>query len=139
MRADPIAHNLDIVERHIRDEACDPAFVMALYSDDIGLEMPTRGLALTGKAAIEANYRAMFGAMEEVEILPGDRFATPERVVDDCIVRFRLVREGMKNAPVPVGSTVELRLVHIFHMRDGLIAREIVTEGWKRLDERRSS
>ena len=77
MLADPIAHNLDIVHRHIRDEARDPAGVMALYSDDIVLEMPTRGLRLEGKPAIEANYRAMFGAMEEVEIQPGDRFATP--------------------------------------------------------------
>ena len=133
MLADPIAHNLAIVDRHIRDEARDPASVMALYTDDIVLEMPSRGLVLTGKAAIEANYRRMFASMAEVEIVPGDRFATPERVVDDCIVRFRLTGDGMANAPLPVGSRVELRLTHIFHIRDGLIAREVVMEGWKRL------
>lgn len=72
----------------------------------------------------------MFGALEDIELEPLDRFATQERVVDDMIVRFRLAGEGMDNAPVPVGSRVRLRLVHVFHMRDGLIEREIVHENW---------
>lgn len=128
------ARNLAVVEAHLRDEARDPAAVMALYTDDIVLEMPTRGLRLEGKAAIEANYRRMFSALAEVEMVPLDRFATEDRVVDDCIVRFRLVGDGMVGAPLPVGSRVEMRLLHVFVMRDGLIARETVLEGWKRLD-----
>ncbi len=75
---DAIARNLAVVDAHIRDEARDPAAVMDLYTDDIVLEMPTRNLTLTGKAAIEANYRAMFGSMAEVEIVPGTRFATED-------------------------------------------------------------
>ncbi len=126
-----IAANLAVVDRHIREEARDPAAVMALYTDDIVLEMPSRGLRLEGKPAIEANYRRMFAAMAEVEITPLDRFATMERVVDDCIVRFHLVAEGMANAPLPIGSRVELRLLHVFEMRQGLIARETVLEGWR--------
>lgn len=130
---DAIARNLAVVEAHIRDEARDPAMVMDLYTDDIVLEMPTRGLTLTTKAEIEANYRAMFGAITEVEITPGTRFATAEHVVDDCTVRFRLAGEGMANAPLPVGSRVELRLLHLFAMREGRIARETVYEGWRRI------
>ncbi len=130
---DPIARNLATVEAHIRDEARDPALVMGLYTDDIVLEMPTRGLTLTSRAAIEANYRAMFGSMAEVEIIPGTRFATADHVVDDCTARFRLVGDGVANAPLPVGSLVELRLLHLFEMRDGRIARETVYEGWRRI------
>lgn len=88
--SDIIAHNLDIVQKHMEGEAQDPASVMALYTDDIVLEAPLRGLRLTDKAAIEANYLAMFGAMSDIEIVPLDRFATETRVVDDCIVRFSL-------------------------------------------------
>ena len=133
--ADVAARNLAVAEAHLRDEARDPSGVMALYTDDVVLEMPTRGVTLAGKAAIEANYRRMFGAIAEVEIEPLTRFATATHVVDDCVVRFRLVGEGFANAPVPVGSRVELRLMHLFAMRDGRIARETVLEGWRRLDE----
>ncbi len=131
---DAIARNLAVVDAHIRDEARDPAAVMDLYTDDIVLEMPTRNLTLTGKAAIEANYRAMFGSMAEVEIIPGTRFATPDHVVDDCTARFRLTGDGVVNAPLPVGSRVELRLMHLFAMREGRIAKETVYEGWRRID-----
>lgn len=129
--ADIIAHNLAVVDAHIQGEARDPAGVMALYTDDIVLESPLRELRLTDKAAIEANYLAMFAAMRDVEIQPVDRFATETRVVDDCIVRFTLSGEGFYRAPAPVGSKVELRLVHVFQMRDGRIARETVHEAWK--------
>jgi len=130
---DAIERNLAVVDAHIRDEARDPALVMDLYTDDIVLEVPSRGLLFADKAAIEANYRAMFGSMADVEIIPGRRYASAEHVVDDCTVRFRLTGEGVANAPVPVGSRVELRLLHLFDMRDGLIARETVYEGWRRI------
>lgn len=131
--ADTIARNLAVVQKHMEGEVQDPASVMALYTDDIILESPLRGLRLNDKAAIEANYLAMFGAMSDIEIVPLDRFATETRVVDDCIVRFSLSGDGFYRAPLPVGSRVELRLVHMFQMRDGLIARETVHEAWKAL------
>jgi hypothetical protein len=132
---DVAARNLAVAEAHLRDEARDPSGVVALYTDDIVLEMPTRGLTFTGKATIEADYGRMFGSIAEVEIEPLTRFATATHVVDDCIVRIRLVDNGFANAPVPVGSRVELRLMHLFAMRDGRIARETVLEGWRQLEE----
>jgi ketosteroid isomerase-like protein len=129
-----VEHNLAVADEHIQNEARDPASVMDLYTDDIVLEVPGRGLRLTTKAEIEANYRKMFGSLAEVEIVPLDRFATETRVFDDAVVRFRLVGDGMTNAPIPVGSRAELRLLHVFHMRGGKIAREIVHEQWKCLD-----
>lgn len=133
MAVDLAARNLAVAEAHLRDEARDPAAVMDLYTDDIVLEMPTRGMVLRSKAEIEANYRRMFGAIAEVEMETITRFATATHVVDDSLVRFRLVGDGFANAPVPVGTRVELRLMHLFAMRDGKIARETVLEGWTRL------
>ena len=128
-----VERNLAVAAEHIENEGRDPASVMPLYTDDIVLEIPGRGLMFEGRAAIEANYRAMFSSLDEIAIEPLDRFATEDRVVDDMIVRFRLVGEGMVNAPVPVGSHVALRLLHVFHMRGEKIAREIVHEQWTRL------
>ena len=130
-RSDIVAHNLHVAGEHIENEARDPASVMALYTDDIVLEVPGRALRFAGRAAIEENYRRMFGSMTDIEIEPLERFATEDRVVDDMIARFRLTGDGMVNAPLPVGSRVELRLVHVFHMKDGLISREIVHEHWR--------
>ncbi|WP_260484362.1 nuclear transport factor 2 family protein [Sphingomicrobium flavum] len=128
---DIVERNLAAVAEHIANEARDPAEVMPLYTDDVVVEFPARNLKFEGKAAIEANYRRMFAAIEQPSLEPLDRFATHDRVVDDMIVRFRIVGEGMDNAPVKIGDRVALRLVHIFHMRDGLIAREIVHEDWQ--------
>src|SRR5690606_3049290 len=130
---DMIALNLRVAGEHIENEARDPASVMALYTDDIVLEVPGRALRFASRAAIEENYRRMFGSMTEIEIEPLDRFATMDRVVDDMIARFRLTGDGMVNAPLAIGSRVELRLVHVFHMRDGLISREIVHEQWRQI------
>jgi ketosteroid isomerase-like protein len=130
----PIERNIAAVDAHIRGEAQDPASIMGLYTDDVVLEVPTRGLRFGTHAEIEANYRAMFASMADVEIEPHDRFATADRVVDECLVRLTLTGPGMVNAPLPVGARVELSLLHVFHMRDGLIAREVVYEGWRRLD-----
>lgn len=130
-----IEHNLDVVDRHIQGEARDVDSILDLYTDDIVLEVPGRSLRFAGRDAIRANYIAMWPSMAEVELQPLDRFATEHRVVDDMLVRMRLVGPGMTNAPVPIGCRVELRLIHHFTMCDGLIAREQVFEIWRNLDE----
>ena len=131
---DPVAHNLDVVDRHMRDEARDPDGVLALYTEDAVLEIPGRGLRFDTLEAIRDNYVRMFASMAGIEIMPMDRFATAERVVDECLVRLRITGDGLTNVPVPVGSRAELRLLHVFHMRDGRIAREEVFEGWRQLE-----
>ena len=50
-------------------------------------------------------------------------------MVDDSVVRFRLTGEGY--LPLSPGTQVEMRLVHIFEMRDGLISKEIGYEMWR--------
>lgn len=132
--SDPVARNLEVVDRHMRDEARDPDSVLGLYTEDAVLEIPGRGQRFDTLEAIRDNYVRMFASMAEIEIHPMDRFATANRVVDECLVRLRITGDGLVNVPVPIGARAELRLLHVFHMRDGRIAREEVFEGWRRLD-----
>jgi hypothetical protein len=128
-----ISHNLDIVDRHIRGEAQDVDSVLDLYTDDVVLSIPARGIELHGKTNIRAMYLRLFGSMRDVELHPLDRFATEDRVVDDMRVFLTVVGDGIENCPVAPGCRAELRLIHHFQMRDGLIAREEVFEVWKTL------
>ena len=131
-----IEHNLAVVEAHFHSEATDEIEkALELYTDDIIWESPVRKLALHGKQEAGDNYRRMFSSfkVEGFECL--DRFATENRVVDDSVATVWLVGDGVVNAPVPVGSKAEIRLLHIFEMRHGKISRELVFESWKVLEE----
>ena len=80
--------------------------------------------SFTGKEAVGANYRQLWASMRNVKFQPLQRLATEDRVVDDCTVTFEVTKDGYWH--FPLGSKVQMRLVHIFEMRDGKIAREIV-------------
>ena len=132
MSQDTITENLSVVEAHFHSEASDEVDqALALYTDDIVWESPARNLRFTGKQATGDNYRKMFASLRDVQFRTVQRFATEDRVVDDSIVTFSLVGDGMVNAPVPVGSKVEMRLLHIFEMHEGKIARESAFEIWR--------
>jgi steroid delta-isomerase-like uncharacterized protein len=125
-----IKANLATVEAHFHNEAlneiekaCD------LYTDDIVWEAPARHLLLRNKQDTIDNYRKMFASAKDVEFRNLQRFATVDRVVDDSIARCKII--GPHSLPVPIGSEIEMRLVHIFEMREAKIAREIAFEMWK--------
>jgi ketosteroid isomerase-like protein len=125
-----IKANLAIVEAHFHNEslnevekACD------LYTDDIVWEAPARNILLRNKQDVIENYRKMFASVKNVEFRTLQRFGTEDRVVDDSIVRFKLI--GSNSVPAPIGSQIEMRLVHIFEMREAKIARETAFEMWK--------
>jgi ketosteroid isomerase-like protein len=123
-----IAANLAVVEAHFGSEAAGRVEdAVDLYTDDIVWEAPSRHVRLQGKEAVADNYRQIFGALKNVRWHCLDRFATEDRVVDDSVVTFELAAEGF--IPLPIGTTCEMRLTHIFHLRDGKIAREIGIEG----------
>ena len=128
MAQDKIAANLAAVEAHFSSEATgriDDA--VALYTDDVVWEAPSRNLVIEGKEAVAANYREIFSVLKNVEFNTKDRFATEDRVVDDSVVTFEVAKEGF--VPFPVGTRCEMRLTHIFEMRDGKISKEIGIEG----------
>ena len=131
-QSDVIARNLAAVEAHFHSEATgEIEAAVDLYTDDAIWESPARGLIFEGKEATAANYRRMFASLRNVEFHQVQRFATEDRVVDDSIVTFDLIGDGMVNAPLPIGSSVEMRLVHIFEMRDGKISKESAYEIWR--------
>ena len=131
-----IDHNLKVVEAHFHSEATDEIEkALELYTDDILWESPTRKLELHGKQETADNYRRMFSSFKVEEFKCLQRFATEERVVDDSVATVWLVGDGVLNAPVPVGSKAEIRLLHVFEMRDGKISRELVFENWKVLEQ----
>ena len=127
-RENRIAANLAAVENHFHSEALNEVeAALALFTDDIVWEAPApNGLdrIFSGKEAAAENYRALFASMRDVKFQFLQRFATEDRVVDDSIVTFEVVKDGYWH--FPLGSKIEMRLVHIFEMRDGKISREIV-------------
>ena len=128
MNQKQIAQNLAAVENHFHSEALsDVAAALETFTDDVVWEAPaSNGLnrSFTGKEAVANNYRQLWASMRNVNFQPLQRFATEDRVVDDSNVTFEVAKDGYWH--FPVGSQVEMRLVHIFEMRDGKIAREIV-------------
>jgi ketosteroid isomerase-like protein len=128
MNKDRIAQNLAAVENHFHsEELAEVEAALQTFTEDIVWEAPAlNGLnrSFRGKEATGNNYRQLWASMSNVKFQPLQRFATEDRVVDDGICTFEVVKDGYWH--FPVGSKVDMRLVHIFEMRDGKIARDIV-------------
>ncbi len=125
------AWNLAVVQAHFDAEAggsIDPA--LDLYSDDVVWEAPARNLSLRGKRAAAENYRSMFSSMSGTRFKSLRRFCAADKVVDEGMLSFRLTGDGVPAAPLPVGADVCMRVVHIFDLHEGQIARESVMEMW---------
>jgi len=130
---DIIAKNLDVVQAHFHNE--NPAGIKAaldLYTDDIVWEVPARGILLRGKEDVLREYTGIFESAEGLEITTIRRFATETMVVDDCFLTFKITGPGWRNCPFEIGTDVNMRLVHIFELRDGKICRENGYEVWRR-------
>lgn len=128
MDNEKIARNLACVEKHFHSEAIgEVEAALDLYTDDVVWEAPAlSGLdrSFSGRDAVARNYRELFASMRNVRFQFLQRFATEDRVVDDSLVTFEIARAGYW--PWAVDEKIEMRLVHIFEMRDGKIARELV-------------
>ena len=128
MDKDRVAQNLAAVEKHFHSEGLNEVeAALETFTDDVVWEAPApNGLnrSFSGKEAAAKNYRELFASMRDVRFEFLQRFATEDRVVDDSIVKFEVAKDGYWQ--FPVGSKIEMRLVHIFEMRVGKIAREIV-------------
>jgi ketosteroid isomerase-like protein len=128
MADDRVARNLAAVESHFHSEAVNEVeLALETFTDDVVWEAPApNGLdrRFTGKPAAADNYRKLFASMRDVKFQFLQRFATEDRVVDDSIVSFEVAKDGYWH--FPLGSKVVMRLVHIFEMRDGKIAKELV-------------
>ena len=133
MNEETMAANLATVEAHFHSEAANEVDeALKLYTDDIVWEAPARNLIFQGKEDVGNNYRKIFASIRDIEFRNLQRFATEDRVVDDSILTFVITQEVF--LPLPVGQEVEMRLAHIFEMRDGKISKEIAYEMWRPAD-----
>jgi len=124
---------LDLVDMHLHEE--NPERIdecIRLYTPDAVWECPARRVVYRGRQQIKEMYLRLFASAEGMTFRPIERFATPERVFDDMEATFRLCGDGFENCPLPFGTRVNMRLLHTFHIRDGMIAREIGYEVWRR-------
>lgn len=127
MNEDVIAANLAAVQRHFdHEQAGNWDKIGEMYTDDISWERLCVKQAVKGKAAVAVAYTELFATLTDVNFQRLDRFATEERVVDHSLFTFKVEQEG--GLPLPVGTRGQMHLVHIFEMRDGRVAREIVME-----------
>ena len=108
------------------------AILSQLYTEDAVWETPARGVSYKGRETIKKMYLRVFNSAEGITFHPVERFATPDRVFDDMWATFRLSGDGFENSPFPIGTKVRMRLLHNFHIRDGMIAKEIGYEIWRR-------
>jgi hypothetical protein len=103
-----------------------------LYHDDIVWEVPSRRVIHRGKKDVLENYAKIFESCAEPKVVLVERYGTPERVFDDLEMTFKLIDgKGFPNHPLPVGTRIALRVVHNFHIQDGLIIRENGYEMWR--------
>ena len=128
-----VQHALDVVTMHLQEENPDRIDeCIRLYTEDAVWEAPARLVSYQGRETIKKMYLRLFNSAEGIAFHPVERFATPDRVFDDMWTTFRLSGDGFENCPFPIGTKVKMRLLHNFHIRDGMIAKEIGYEIWRR-------
>ncbi len=134
-----VARNMAAVDAHFHNEnPQDIDKAIDLYADSIVWELPARGLLLRDKAAVKAAYLKLFESVKFHSITPIRRFAAGNWVVDDSVGEATLVGDVETNVPgcpLPSGTRVSLRIVHLFELDDdGRIIRENGNELWRRAD-----
>lgn len=133
-RDEVIARNTAAVQAHFHNENPeDVDKAIALYTDDIVWEAPSRGIVYTDAAEVKKAYMNIFKTLVIDKTIALRRFATEEFVFDDQIAHVTVVGDQMPNLPFPIGTKMSVRLVHCFQMRDGKIAREIAYEIWREM------
>jgi len=134
-----VARNMAAVDAHFHNENPeDIDKAIDLYGDTIVWEVPARGVVHRDKAAVKAAYLKMFQSYQIHSMTPIRRFAAGDYVVDDVVADMTLVGDVENNVPgcpMPSGTRVSLRVVHIFELDDqGRIIRENGYELWRRAD-----
>ena len=117
---------MDVVDRHFAAEnAHDVEATLATYTDDIVWDDVTHPLSpVHGKAAVAAVYSDIIDAIPDLKLESVMRFsdATGTRVVDESIITGHV--QGAWAGVDGDGAPVQVRILHIFDLRDGLICRE---------------
>ena len=115
---------MDVIERHFAAEnAHDVAATLDTYTDDvIWHEVPNPACPVHGKAATARMYEGIMAAFPDLHFESVLRFGDAEHAVDEAIVTGHA--EGSFLGVDGGGAPVRFRMLHVFDLRDGLIARE---------------
>jgi steroid delta-isomerase-like uncharacterized protein len=115
---------MDIIDRHFAAENDhDVEGTLATYTDDVVWDDVTHPLCpVQGKSAAGAIYTSILEAIPDLHLEPVRRFGTSDRVVDESILTGHV--EGQWAGVEGRGAPVTVRILHVFDLRDGLIARE---------------
>ena len=117
---------MDIIDQHFAAENDhDVAATLATYTDDIVWDDVTHPDApFRGKEEVGAVYSGILDAIPDVVLTSVKRFSGEEGrfVVDESILTGHVHGEwaGMSGD----GAPVEVRILHVFEIRDGLICYE---------------
>lgn len=119
------AHEMDaLIDRHLQAEMSgDLDGAVAVYTDDIehdDVGMP--GGPLIGKQAARRFYKDLSEGLEVQEMRALRRYHGQDFCVTEHLVAGRAVGQVM-GLPGQ-GRRVQVRLLHVFEFRDGLISRE---------------
>lgn len=117
---------MDIVAQHFAAEnAHDVAATLATYTDDIVWDDVTHALSpVHGKEAVGAVYSDIIDAIPDVHFVSVRRFKSDDGqwVVDESRVTGHV--HGQWAGIEGGGAPVEMRILHLFRLRDGLIEYE---------------
>lgn len=117
---------MDIVDQHFAAEnAHDVAATLATYTEDIVWDDITHPLSpVQGKEAVGAVYSSIIDAIPDVHLASVRRFASEDGrwVTDESIVTGHV--EGEWAGVAGGGAPVEVRILHVFELCDGLIKYE---------------
>jgi len=117
---------MDIIDRHFAAEnAHDVAATLATYTDDIVWDDVTHPLCpVQGKDAAGEIYTAIIDAIPDVHLETVRRFCADDgsKVVDESILTGHV--HGEWSGIAGEGAPVRVRILHVFDLENGLIARE---------------
>jgi steroid delta-isomerase-like uncharacterized protein len=117
---------MDIIDRHFAAEnAHDVEGTLATYTDDIIWDDVTHPAApFHGKEQVGAVYSSIIDAIPDVRLESVRRFTGDDGrfVVDESLLTGHV--EGEWSGMAGGGAPVQVRILHIFELRDGLICYE---------------
>lgn len=115
---------LFIVEQHFAAEnAHDIPATLATYAEDLTWDdVSNPECPIQGKEAAARNYAEILATIPDLEMVSTLRFASGEHVIDESILSGH-VRGAFLGIEAD-GAPISFRILHVFDIRDGLIARE---------------
>ncbi len=115
---------MDIIERHFAAEnAHDVLATLDTYTDDvIWDDVGNPACPVQGKAATSGMYEGIMAAIPDLHIESVSRFGDAGHVGDEALATGHV--EGSFLGVEGGGAPVSFRMLHVFELRDGLIARE---------------